>query len=1554
MEENPREQQPFSRESSPEIGEQREQRESADTDGEPVGSEDTARSRYEQNLEASAEQARELIEQRRTKNEKQALTAQLTPADEHLPASAGEGKDSDTETLDEYTPQAETVAEQLKDGATHMLYKLKGVEQPEAVHAFVSYLQSHYERTENIAKGVAPDEFEAKQHYYEQQGYEVTKEPSLDENEVLLVGEKQVPFTPTKRELQKIDALVDVKRDPISVIQQVSTLVDESFSLESILGETKSIATLCESDHTQELISFVSRLDIASDKAGFRLFEDLAALVEDDEVISLISPDMTGKLARLCTEYSVSVMLDPDNIKAAARVVEDEQLLELASDLNRQRDSSSIIDRRIDPRVLVALQESEQFDNIQFATRHISMNHIRALFDTSFAMHRSSELIDRSVRELEEALSQEPITTLLNDETLRERLSQYQMLHDSLLDEKQLERVIPLLRDHFQEVLTCGLYGMQMLGEASSLPLCEKTVQNKQLMEVIADPQMRAALVRLAELSGETLIPIQLTDRKEDGLARWVTELRDDPEFCEFLTSSESDEFDSLLEIRDMQRIDPIAGADDRMDPRIKHTLQKMRQYRDFYDRETLDLLKQYRHTFGTAFRAESEDDARHLIRDLESDATLQQTLFHENTQQVVEELSDEAKRNLAATDTVIIARCAKDDLLTPERKKFIKQYLSMNPGDLRRMGIIVQDMPDDDIQNITSILEVLEARNSTEMTANPQELKHLYTMMQREGMEANDLDEVLNLLQKHSLKNPPLTPMTLSSVQEFRDHKEELLSILDALPDQFREIVDPIFEQATLKKIAHNDLTNLFQKTISEGDTARAQFVVKHLDSIISIAPENRETYFNMLNRLFSSLSAEVRRMAEPLAEQLLQTDDPEGNLTEIEDIFVENNIPTVGKIYKVFETLYPPDRIDAILEKGDASPVLTESTTKKRYYTIYRDLLRVHVESLDPNLNVFMSILKDGEDVFAKAEHEGTESLSETEREQLEELLEKINTLYAHSLKNAMKDPMDNGNSDIELSERIARSRERLEVKDNQYIYDRLAEMFLKPIGVETFSELEHMMDAKRQEAHERGLALAERIQKGEQFISEGDLTKGVVGDQMPSVLSHGFVAREYLGQNAGSDATPLDADVARVPEKKETIHDTIRQLMSRGYGDTMIYIKDRGQFQKTRGVDADASEEPTYDKDRLELFGTSGGQHYGIRTGFPSSEIDALICEPNAASLGQTMYTIAENGFYIPVVDEEGTLLFTPDMYERYRQAFQGLERFNGDPLHVEEPSEEWHRQQIEQIVDTKREENRRIEAVTHSIRSAVEKALEEHGVSLQSPYDTSLRGAKLSNTGSSDRGVNVPGDLDFDFSLQLDENDVQHAGSIANAIRSTMNAHTFFGHAEAQYEQIRAGGVTQIGDTELETPVDIDIGVSKKVAHDLYESHDALDEKMNWITHHYGEETLETVRANIVLAKQVLKKGGVYKKGRHEFGEGGLGGIGVENWILQHNGNMINAFRAFVDAAHEDGERVPLHRFRERYALWDPGVNIKHGEHDNFVNRLDNDSYHRMLDVCEQHI
>ena len=170
------------------------------------------------------------------------------------------------------------------------------------------------------------------------------------------------------------------------------------------------------------------------------------------------------------------------------------------------------------------------------------------------------------------------------------------------------------------------------------------------------------------------------------------------------------------------------------------------------------------------------------------------------------------------------------------------------------------------------------------------------------------------------------------------------------------------------------------------------------------------------------------------------------------------------------------------------------------------------------------------------------------------------------------------------------------------------------------------------------------------------------------------------------------------------------------------------------------------------------------------------------------------------------------------------------------------------------------------------------------------------------------------------------------------------------------------LTETGDFRLKSVqldnninVDIDITFTEKTDKVLYSTDMALQDRLETIKKMKSEK-YKYVVANILLAKQVLKKAEVYKPNRGEIPQGGLGGVGIENWILQNGGSFFDAAKSFVEAS----EGKSFSEFQSIYQIWDFGDNHlaeRRGQyvHDNFVaNNMSESGYQKMVYALKEYL
>jgi len=201
---------------------------------------------------------------------------------------------------------------------------------------------------------------------------------------------------------------------------------------------------------------------------------------------------------------------------------------------------------------------------------------------------------------------------------------------------------------------------------------------------------------------------------------------------------------------------------------------------------------------------------------------------------------------------------------------------------------------------------------------------------------------------------------------------------------------------------------------------------------------------------------------------------------------------------------------------------------------------------------------------------------------------------------------------------------------------------------IGLSNIDELIERMEKVKNIATNRNTKL---VEKQDFKLPEGSVFKNAKSKTLELALNNGLICRELTGVHANSDRTPFDADFWKVLKIDGLSFEEIISKSDSRYGDLIFAIINRGQFQETK-----IGDNPEYDKERYESFftGFHKENHYGIRTGLPSTEIDFIIdtkTKERSEFEREEMYRlIAKQGFYIPILDIEGKLVFSKKMYKR----------------------------------------------------------------------------------------------------------------------------------------------------------------------------------------------------------------------------------------------------------------------------------------------------------------
>ena len=717
-------------------------------------------------------------------------------------------------------------------------------------------------------------------------------------------------------------------------------------------------------------------------------------------------------------------------------------------------------------------------------------------------------------------------------------------------------------------------------------------------------------------------------------------------------------------------------------------------------------------------------------------------------------------------------------------------------------------------------------------------------------------------------------------------------------------------------------------------------EYIIKYKDNINT---DNLSIICEVLTRLSMSNSSEMFNFRKELAHQILNTDNPIETLNKVESVFIRNNIPTVGKAYSCFEILHP-DLKDIDMNSYTISPVLKDVSTKKRKYIIFNDLLKASFGSNNRSINKYISDIETGYKLYKRVKEENIKfnELDKTEQEILSKFRNIINTLYNQTYKGKILH--DDSNITEDVLNDILLLEEKLNDGNGTKLPDRLIRMFCGGIGINTIEDAKKYVYLKTNEANKRNI----QASLTDMELVPGDLIKGIIDIKyLRNILQNGSVSKEYLGSSASGDATPLDTDVSMIQTISGTTRQKIEATNANGYGPIWLVVKNNDRFNITRRNGEVINQE--YEPGKLELFqtGVLGTDHYGIRTGFASTEIDYIVMDKYDTRVG---LEIAMNGFYIPVADKDGKIVFTPKDYEELRSKMNGLTYFN-EPNFVF--SDKLVNQEVIAIASQIEESNREVKHKREVINKVIREALEEMNLTLKTKIDGDLTEnyVELIDTGSTGRGTNKPGDGDFDFMMRLDRAIIQNPKKLQLLKKNILNK---LGLAEGQ-GVISTGDFRIKGVTIEDITVDLDITFTTKTDSVLYSTEMSLQDRLETIKRQ-DEQKYNYVIANILQAKQVLKKAGAYKPNRGDNPEGGLGGVGIENWILQHGGSFYEAAKSFVEKA----EKKSFEDFLHTYEIWDFGDNHlaeKRGKypHDEFVSsNMSRDGFIKMTNALKEYL
>ena len=759
-----------------------------------------------------------------------------------------------------------------------------------------------------------------------------------------------------------------------------------------------------------------------------------------------------------------------------------------------------------------------------------------------------------------------------------------------------------------------------------------------------------------------------------------------------------------------------------------------------------------------------------------------------------------------------------------------------------------------------------------------------------------------------------------------------------------------------------------------------------------------------NLIYRIDYSNALEIHQFSEQIMSNILTCDNPLGKLSKIEKIFLKNDIPMFAKVYQCFKILYPEfqkydnnkmlfdfsdnSRISPELLKADPNSkrmqlfkkIVNNDKTKIRFQLVFNDLLRCSIDSKNESLLHYLNNLKNGNDYMLKLYNNKFDinTLTQEELNILNKFTNYLTVIYEN---------INNQNiNHLEFIEKCKVLIDHYKPTSRYSLADRVVRSFGFFADIDSLEQIFDLINCSQQKSKLENEYLGSYLERHNFELRDNDLLRCIGKfDNLGSSLENGNVCKELLGSFIGksdSDTTPMDVDFSLI-KSSDSIYNCIDGTPTGwNFGNVFLILKD---YYITRDKDGNLLE-AVYDPMKVEVFGTctkKGGHetHWGGRSGFAKTNIKCILYkkmakissnkpynedgsvnyEENAIfdDLPSIKFEIVRNGLYIPIVDLSGKLIFTIKEYNYLRSKMMGLSKYDCTEYHLDTSS--LYFDGIDELVTDMISDRERITNIRKSIYKRIEEIIinPEYNLNIQK-IDNYFQGdltngiAELLETGSTARFCNVPFESDFDFMLKLDRKIMIDKEKMKKIIEIFEKEFKPSKTIPTKSNRFRGTGISI---SEFDN-LDIDISLDQRRNNNSYSSERALNDIYNSIKKQYPDD-YPYVLANIVKAKQLLKSANVYKRV-----DNGIGGIGVENWILQNGGSLKNACQDFIKHAYkEDGTLKNFDEFKSSYYIFDFGSNHEPREkikgvyysYDNYIaDNMNEYTYNKMVNTLQEYI
>lgn len=672
------------------------------------------------------------------------------------------------------------------------------------------------------------------------------------------------------------------------------------------------------------------------------------------------------------------------------------------------------------------------------------------------------------------------------------------------------------------------------------------------------------------------------------------------------------------------------------------------------------------------------------------------------------------------------------------------------------------------------------------------------------------------------------------------------------------------------------------------------------------SLSIDNLYSLYSIFNRINNTNSFELRKQADNIIPRLLLKTNPMESYEKLEYTLTSGCVPEFYKRFVIYKELYGDTEIkdDSLI----TSPVLKNTTSREEAdKVILSDLLNISVANNSQDLFNYLNQLNKGNELYLKII---TGEKKEVQKNEIE-LLHDYRIKYEYIADYVMNLKYDKTENDLHTIHNIEKA---YCVKQGFPYIDSLAPLLLHNLMFKDIFKIFPNETILRGTGAMHSILrnLQEEIRDSKKSgisIEQGDFIKGINSDYLENILSFGILSKEFLGEDSQTDMTHLDTDMSLIEKKYESIKELMQSnLIGTNFGDmSLLLSRDYMEKHCNLLITKDEFGEKKLSVDdykKMELF-KYNGNHYCIRTGVPSCCIKGIIATKN---FDRTRFLVSKGNNYIPIYDKEGNLLYSFNDYENDKAKMAGLSYYE---KHEYILSKNLINEDINSVLCNLQNDIYSTKFKRDAILKKLQPIFDEYFLDTRETISNSVLNGTIEiyDTGSTGRNTNIPNDGDFDFILRIDR-DFINSSKFNDFVLKIYNA---FGYPKGDTKVIRLENVKL---EEIDEPLKIEMTIIDRNSKMDYSTDMCLKDRLNTIQRLYPND-YNAVKANIIFAKEFFKKAGIYKINEH-----GFGGVGIENFILQHGGSFIDAIEDFLKCSDASNS---FQEFKRIFHIYDYGKN-----------------------------